>query len=608
MYFSLNCLLLGEEFNNSFSVNIGATSENYDDIEVSHIKSLVFDRKSYKLKSLNINNSDSLELWKVDSKKVENNENKLEGFSTKDDIKNYLGGEYMESRHFISRYFIKKKVIDREAIHIIVQVPATNITQKFIIEPLSINELMGKILKYVIKSSDKTPDFSSSMPLKERNMESAIKSISNNFEQSFFTEESVAKSTLEFLVCCGAPGKTRYGVELFNHLKNNPEDILKDTSSQSVSDTDFLSIYLDFGRSVKLDKFDRNLTVDSIIALRIAFKFFVDESYQMDFNDFILRIVSGIHPVSSSSLHTAFVKEHKDLALALLKNCMKNNPVKRTEKVLKDDEKSLTYGELERDQYIILEDDNGELSVSMPVYFIVIYNDTLNLADIILSNTLKPNPGRNMVWQSWESFVTHFEMFKVNLLASEKTTAKFDEIYPGAFENDKTLSLEFKLRNLRGTAYLEHKFPIKYKDLSCKNTKKSYNWKEAIVFKNTASAEFGNSFVRYVSADDDSLDDDDSGTIDSDLLYSFRSTIPDDVVLVCRDSFHQHFGKLFASRYDFELLSVNANYSSPDTLLEGILGTAIKDSPRNLLLKRPFRSPKDFKDRVAFKDGVTFDN
>ncbi|CAB5395010.1 unnamed protein product [Rhizophagus irregularis] len=42
--------------------------------------------------------------------------------------------------------------------------------------------------------------------------------------------------------------------------------------------------------------------------------------------------------------------------------------------------------------------------------------------------------------------------------------------------------------------------------------------------------------------------------------------------------------------------------------LEGIFGTAIKDSPRDLLLKRPFRSPKDFKNRIAFKDGVTFDS
>ncbi|CAB4411619.1 unnamed protein product [Rhizophagus irregularis] len=174
MYFSLNCLLLGNGFNNSFSVNIDT----------------IFDSETMK-STMMISN---LELWKVDSKKVKNNENKLEGFFTKDDIKNDLGGEYMEFQYFLSRYFIKNKIIDGKAIHIIVQVPAT--------KPSSINELMGKILKNAIKSSNKTPDFSSSMPLKERNMESAIKSNSKNFEQSFYTEHSVAKSTLQFLVCC----------------------------------------------------------------------------------------------------------------------------------------------------------------------------------------------------------------------------------------------------------------------------------------------------------------------------------------------------------------------------------------------------------------------
>ncbi|PKK64021.1 hypothetical protein RhiirC2_854609 [Rhizophagus irregularis] len=60
---------------------------NQDDIQVSHIKSLVFNEISDKLKSLNINNFASLKLWKVDGKK--------------DNFKN--------------------KVIDKETIHIIVQ-------------------------------------------------------------------------------------------------------------------------------------------------------------------------------------------------------------------------------------------------------------------------------------------------------------------------------------------------------------------------------------------------------------------------------------------------------------------------------------------------------
>uniref|UniRef100_U9TQZ1 Uncharacterized protein n=1 Tax=Rhizophagus irregularis (strain DAOM 181602 / DAOM 197198 / MUCL 43194) TaxID=747089 RepID=U9TQZ1_RHIID len=113
--------------------------------------------------------------------------------------------------------------------------------------------------------------------------------------------------------------------------------------------------------------------------------------------------------------------------------------------------------------------------------------------------------------------------------------------------------------------------------------------KNSIVFKNAASAEFGDLFVRYVSTDDDFADDDDNGNvvltseeikkqriitilfttkaINPDLHYSIRSAIPDDVLVVCRDNFHQHFGRLFVSQFDFELLSVSANYTSPEVSL-----------------------------------------
>ncbi|CAB5384359.1 unnamed protein product [Rhizophagus irregularis] len=141
----------------------------------------------------------------------------------------------------------------------------------------------------VIKSSDKTPDFSSSMPLKERNMESAIKSTSKNFEQSFYTEHSVAKSTLQFLICCGAPDIDRSFLSVkyctFNAYLKDP------FFRRPVPDPDFLSIYLDFRRDVELGIYNNNLTADSVIALRIAFKFFIDgESYEMDFNGFRQKI------------------------------------------------------------------------------------------------------------------------------------------------------------------------------------------------------------------------------------------------------------------------------------------------------------------------------
>ncbi|CAG8722321.1 4214_t:CDS:2, partial [Rhizophagus irregularis] len=672
---------------------------------------------------------------------------------------------------------------------------------------------MEKILENVARSSDRTPGFSSSIPLKERNMESAIKSISKNFKQSFIRHKLLQNKPFNFLSV----------VELLVLVGH------------------FYKV-LTFNAYVELDCYDNNLTADSAIALRIAYKFFVvDESYQMQFNvfrqkiydhfkvnstiesltkfestinlnnviqsicmsrqlndnrtlvillhideiqimfnyekywmrkgftkrllhrlalymldnkTFIQTFLSGTalqdvvklkeptsynfsyincpllsmgacieivnyfavrenvtnyqwtldrsfikilddarglpraieyileeilernlfknhknHPWNLTGFFikiatrldfsyniTTFVKEHKDLALTLLKNCLKSDSIERTHKVLKSDDNSLTYGELERDKHIILEDVDGKLFIAMPVYFIHLYNTTLNLADVILSETLISNQ-RSMEWQHWETFVAHFEMFKVNLLfASGKTTAKLNEIYPGAFGNEKTLSLKFKLKNLKGIAYLEHQFPSKYEGLRCRNTKVSHTWKDNIVFKNAASSEFGDSILRYVSEDSNgyflclqckwiwgkdfqiplklpdfvgehrknlaTLEKCDSEeikkekiitvlfttrAIDPELTYDFSSAIPDNILLVCRDNFHQHFGRLFASRVDFELLSVNANYTCPDILTK-IFSTEIKDSPEALMLKRPFHSPEDFKDRVAFNDGVTFDS
>ncbi|POG72800.1 hypothetical protein GLOIN_2v1477424 [Rhizophagus irregularis DAOM 181602=DAOM 197198] len=172
---------------------------------------------------------------------------------------------------------------------------------------------------------------------------------------------------------------------------------------------------------MELGIYDNNLTADSVIALRIAFKFFIDGgSYEMDFNGFRQNIY-GLFNVNDTIKSLAKFEyimnlNHVIQSIRFFRNHIWNpsnffdSIVNRTEKVLKDNEKSLTY--------------------------------------------------------------------------------------------------------------------------------------EAIVFKNAASAEFGDLFVRY--------------------------------------------RKLYISR--------------------GIFGTALKDSLRDLKLKRPFHSPKDFKDRVAFKDRVSFDN
>ncbi|GES82611.1 hypothetical protein GLOIN_2v1738890 [Rhizophagus clarus] len=68
-----------------------------------------------KLKLLNINNSASLELWKVVGTKVDEQKSYL------DDIKNFLGDELMTSRYFLKDYFTEEYFKDEKimrAIHI----------------------------------------------------------------------------------------------------------------------------------------------------------------------------------------------------------------------------------------------------------------------------------------------------------------------------------------------------------------------------------------------------------------------------------------------------------------------------------------------------------
>jgi hypothetical protein len=67
----------------------------FNKLQVSHVKLLLFVNISSKLKPLNINNSGSLEFWKVNGKKVDEQENNLEKFSTEDVIKANLGDVYI---------------------------------------------------------------------------------------------------------------------------------------------------------------------------------------------------------------------------------------------------------------------------------------------------------------------------------------------------------------------------------------------------------------------------------------------------------------------------------------------------------------------------------
>ncbi|PKY51957.1 hypothetical protein RhiirA4_548918 [Rhizophagus irregularis] len=124
---SLNCLILGQASEKFFTENIGERYSDDNNVEikfsefkVSHFKEMLFRRG--KVKDV-IRNTGEMDLWKIDSMKVNEEEDNLKEF-TESDIREKLGGELMNPQSSLSEYFNENSFKDegsKSAVHIIVQ-------------------------------------------------------------------------------------------------------------------------------------------------------------------------------------------------------------------------------------------------------------------------------------------------------------------------------------------------------------------------------------------------------------------------------------------------------------------------------------------------------
>ncbi|RGB25857.1 hypothetical protein C1646_771176 [Rhizophagus diaphanus] len=124
---SLNCLILGQASEKSFTENIGERYSDYNNVEikfsefkVSHFKEMLFRRGEVKDV---VRNTGEMDLWKIDSMKVNEEEDNLKEF-TENDIREKLGGELMNPQSSLSEYFNENSFKDegsKSAVHIIVQ-------------------------------------------------------------------------------------------------------------------------------------------------------------------------------------------------------------------------------------------------------------------------------------------------------------------------------------------------------------------------------------------------------------------------------------------------------------------------------------------------------
>ncbi|RGB34274.1 hypothetical protein C1646_815491 [Rhizophagus diaphanus] len=124
---SLNCLVLGQTLSECFCVDIGEKNLSDNEIEVkftnfivSHLKEKLF--RETKIKNL-IQDKNQMDIYKGDSKKVNDETNNLKKF-IKDDIKNKLNGELLTPMRKLTSCF-NTKVMDKEGINIFIVLTPT---------------------------------------------------------------------------------------------------------------------------------------------------------------------------------------------------------------------------------------------------------------------------------------------------------------------------------------------------------------------------------------------------------------------------------------------------------------------------------------------------
>ncbi|RUS16922.1 hypothetical protein BC937DRAFT_90638 [Endogone sp. FLAS-F59071] len=135
------------------------------------------------------------------------------------------------------------------------------------------------------------------MSWKEREMDDAIDKVVNNVYLYVLhvnaspERRAPAKTDTKLLVCSGARGigKTRYGLELYTAIGNIlPTKIL--SKYGIVYEPSFIYLASDFGNGARLREDERTLSADKILALRLAYYFFIDGKYDKSYAKFLSSV------------------------------------------------------------------------------------------------------------------------------------------------------------------------------------------------------------------------------------------------------------------------------------------------------------------------------
>ncbi|GJJ68032.1 hypothetical protein EMPS_00378 [Entomortierella parvispora] len=292
------------------------------------------------------------------------------------------------------------------------------------------------------------------------------------------------------------------------------------------------------------------------------------------------------------------VQANRKLALMLLYISTIGHPVERKTLMDPDDQHS-TIASLEQDTHIILDacDHSGTLfTVKMPLFFVCLYNDVLQLVDLELQDALRERHG--MHWRDWEMFVAYFEVFRSNLLLDlGHQTANLSELYSGAFGTQATIDLEVKLRRL-SVREAKEQFPCQ--TLTDRGTAQPIHWERGDnVIVNGKSDACGGVFIVRETVQGNMIIDsnlveftpdnllvehrknlDSSGRVNLNPVFRLSlkpyrhitlvfTTQPFDVedmerdtLVVSMNNFKDYFGPIFAPHASFALALGNPNFQS----------------------------------------------
>ncbi|CAI2199507.1 19789_t:CDS:2, partial [Funneliformis geosporum] len=161
-----------------------------------------------------------------------------------------------------------------------------------------------------------------------------------------------------------------------------------------------------------------------------------------------------------------------------------------------------------------------------------------------------------------------------------------------------------------------HQFPNKYENLYCTRTSNSYTLNNAVIFHNADCAEFADSFVRYDNAEDDASY---LFCLQQKWIWGqdFLKPLHLNDVLVEHNKNQRALNKFgYAELKNLHIITIyfttqatnpNLSYSFRSTIPDNILivvafGAAIRDSQEELQRKRPFYTSEDFIKRAIYND------